>query len=92
MVTYVDMIMSNKTMPPRPSNPVIPTRKELLQLIAARENDPNTPELKLNPPWLLDSNDEQRRSIRQRERRIRKLTLRLDKPTREMEQEFDLNA
>lgn len=70
----------------------IPTRAELLQLIADRAKDPPIPELTFDPPWMFDAGDEVRKHIRERERRINRLKTRLHKATRDMEQEFDRNS
>ena len=79
-------------LPPRGSGPAIPTKAELLRLIADRENDPSVAELKHTPRWMLDAEDPVRRHIRRRERRNRYVTTRLDKATRAMEQEWDHNV
>ena len=67
----------------------VPTRNELVRLMEDRKNDPPRLQSHLVPPWALDSEDAAMRAIRMRERRIRFLTLRLDKATRQMEQDFD---
>lgn len=73
-------------------HPPFPTAQELRQLIADRANDPNTAEIRLSPPWLLDPEDENRSHIRRRERKINRQTTRLNKATRKMEQEFDQSS
>ncbi|WP_281199113.1 hypothetical protein [Hyphomonas adhaerens] len=74
------------------SDPHCPTKAELLQLIEDRKSDPSTAELKLQPPWMLDANDENRKAIRQRERKINRMSMRLDKAVQNFEQEFGWNS
>lgn len=74
------------------TNPPFPTKKELLELIAERDKMLDNPELRYDPPWLQDANDENRKALRRVSRKINRQTTRLEQATQKLEQDFDMNS
>lgn len=70
-------------------HPPFPTSEELKELIEDREKDLDKLELKYTPRWQMDLDDEVWRQARLRERKITRMTTRLDKATRQFENDFD---
>lgn len=72
--------------------PTVTTKEELKALIADRANDHQHPDLTYQPNWMLDASDEIWDRLRKRERKIRRMTTRLDKARKKFENDFDMNS
>lgn len=70
----------------------IPTKAELLAMIADRDNDLPRKSLELHPPHLESREDPEWRHIRERERKITRFTHRLGKAKQDLDREFDMNS
>lgn len=74
------------------SEPTVPTKKELETLIADRKNDLAHQSPELVPPWTGNRSEAEWRHIRERERKIRRMTHRLDRAKQQLDHDFDMNS
>lgn len=74
------------------SKPTIPTKHELLAMIANRRRDLQRQTHDLTPPWAQDRDDPSWQRIRERERKIVRVTNRLEKAKQKLDHDFDMNS
>lgn len=72
--------------------PNVPTKDELLDLIARHEQLLQTPDLRHDPPWIHNPHDPVREELRKVSRKRTRMTNRLDKATKKFENDFDLSS
>lgn len=70
----------------------IPTKAELLAHIEDRDNDLSKAKQALTPPWIETRENDDWKHIRERERKIDRLTTRLDKAKTKLDQNWDDRA
>ena len=68
------------------------TKDELREVIARQKQLLEKPDLHLDPPWMQDADDPVRKELRLVSRARTRLTNRLDKATKKMENDFDLSS
>ena len=67
-----------------------PTKTELEKVIARQKQLLEKPDLHLDPPWLQDAGDPVREELRLVSRVRTRMTNRLDKAVKKLENDFDL--
>lgn len=74
------------------SDSTVPTKDDLLSMIANRNRDLQRRNFDLTPPWTQDREDPSWQRIRERERKITRTTNRLEKAKQKFEHDFDMNS
>lgn len=68
------------------------TKEQLDDVIARQKELLEKPDLRHDPPWLLNPYDPVRDELRKVSRERTRLTNRLDKATKKLENDFDLSS
>ena len=69
-----------------------PTNKELKELIEKQGDILSKPNVRNDPPWLKDAGHDNWKEYRRVSRKITRQTNRLDKATKDFENDFDLSS